>query len=322
MKLRFCLLWLLILPIAHAAPWTVSVRIAEFPEMRLEVTDLRVGSFDANLTISAHRASTGVVPAAQARLRSTLGATVLGNAVLEGSLAWAGDGSGHGAITLRGSFGPVAARGTFALMHSSHAPQPSAPWGFAASALGVWSDFGRAAPPSNAGWSWAFVGEAGYRIDRNNLLQIDAIYQHDHALAQRLSLRRTGVGPQLDAALAFELGRSLQGGVAALGVTGHHVPRRAPASSATLWLGVNDRGAMALSPAFTLRRTLAGGGLEIFAVAQGYGLESALARAGVQWSGPAPSGWLQDSDRITLAVGWRADRGLYASFSLQTDWRR
>ena len=246
-----------VLSIAHGADLHAALGLdAGGVRARAVLTDLRV----ADPGLAGDRFDLGVARlegAASATLgwRRTAVAGPVGNLVVEGAvgigLGAHGDSSagGSGADRLRagvelgarGVAGPVAL--AVRVSYGNRVP-------FAWPELGP--DVG-AAPPADPRARTGGDGEpvaaasasAAWRIDRAWTLTVApsaARTASGWTGALDAALRRYAIGDDLDLSVRVDAATGSRARHAALGATLHHVPRRAPESRATLWIGVGEDG--------------------------------------------------------------------------------
>lgn len=270
------------------------------------VHDLRVGD-------DAFEAGAGGVAGAfsvAGAWRRTLTAGPLGNLVVDGRAGLDGGGWGAGA-SIRGVLGPVALR--LDVDGGNRAP---APWPVLARAGSTPApappDLARltAAPPP---WRVDAAAAATWRIDRD--WTVDAtprVLGSPQGWAGGLAagVRRGGIAPDLDLSWRFDAARGAAGGHTAVGVTLHHVPRRAPESRLTAWWGGGRHGV--------------GPGLEVVWVARSGSDQVTLALAlGPAWSDRpdafAAAAWQRPWQGGTLALSVRA---LPGGTTWATTWTR
>jgi hypothetical protein len=207
---------------AHAMSASFSVTHAD---ITLTWSDQRLatGSLDLGLGVDAHGLSGGLY------WRAAQTANLLGNLVWE--LRSGHDRNGtRFAAGLRGVIGPVALRAQLAwgdraawepwpLVGASSLPRPQTttlPWGIDGGLQATWR--------INRSWSVLIAPELDYRAGA-----------WTGALAA--SVRRSGWFPDVDVSLQAVLQRPDDPPRHLLGVTLHHVPRRAPSSEAGIWFG-------------------------------------------------------------------------------------
>lgn len=274
------------------------------PRGRLLLTDLRVPGArlaDDRFALALGRAD-GRWGAALG-WRRTAAAGPLGNLVVEGA-AFVGTAVGRpgleaaAALGLRGVIGPVALE-----VHGEHGTRTP----FARAELDVDPEPVPLADPrlrtgAAAGSAATAVrAVATWRPDRAWTL---ALAPHAARTASgwtggvEATVRRAGVADALDLSLRLDTARGAAAGHAALGLTAHHVPRRAPESRATVWIGTAPGGAASLGAeaAWAVRD----GGTDAL-LAAGWGpawSDRARGYALLRLSGPAGAG------RVRVVAGW------------------
>jgi hypothetical protein len=227
---------LLLVSIALFLPFTAHANSLSFSVggAGLAVTHhdqrLATGTLDVGFGIDARGPTAGL------HYRATVGANLLGNLVweLRGGHDLAGT---RFAAGLRGVLGPLALRAQLAwgnreradpwpLMGSPNPPMPRAP----------------------SERSWGLDGElqATWRINRSWSLLIRPELEHRSGTwsgSLATTLRRSSIGPDFDASLHAVLQPTDAPSRGLVGVSLHHVPRRAPSSEAGVWFAANSWGA-------------------------------------------------------------------------------
>ncbi len=246
--------------------------------------------------------------AAAARWRRTLAAGPIGNLLVEGHAGVDGAGVGAG-LTARGTAGPVALA-----VRLDAGTRPAGPWALLETAV----DAGPLADPRRRTGATAdavvvtAAVAATWRIDR-----AWTVIAEPHGAwtptgwtgGGEVSVRRAGWAEDLDASLRAVWAPGRAARHAAVGVTLHHVPRRAPASSATLWYGGGSSGH---GPGAEIAWTVREGAAET-ALRAGWAafwsdrpdaylaLDARAPAAGGQWR--LGVGWRRGSGGV-LEVGW------------------
>jgi hypothetical protein len=306
--LALALLVLLAAPAAAADLHVLLGADATGPTGRLALGDLRVGDdrFDLGAAWSEGAGALAV------GWRRTLAAGPVGNLIAEGTVGVEGlDGGGVRAdadVGVRGVAGPVALG--VRLATGARAPFGAPVWDVAPAPTPV-ADPRRRTGADPASPLTALAATLTWRIDRSWTWTAEPTAAWTAAGwtgALATTLRRAGVGDDLDLAVAVDAARGAAAHHLAVGATLHHVPRRAPASSATVWWGTGSVGTgVGGEVDWTVRR----GPAEV-ALAAGWGppwSDRDRAYASLRASAPAPRGtwsvavaWLGDAGRV--AVGW------------------
>jgi hypothetical protein len=270
---------LAVTPFAAARSWTVALGAdrpspdggavpggGPTPHARVALHDLRLG--DDTFEFGIGWADGG--PAAAAGWRRTVAAGPLGTLVLEARSGVDAGGLGLTAAA-RGALGPVALRLEAAI--GNRAP---APWSVAARAPTTTPPAADLAPLAGPGGGPRFdlSANAVWRIDRRWTVELTprAYASRDGwAGGAAVSLRRAAVAPDVDLSARLDLAGGRLAHHAAVGMTVHHVPRRAPESRLTAWWGSDAWGG--------------GPGLELAWVVREGGAQATLAGAiGPRWS--------------------------------------
>ena len=230
-------------PRAEAVGFTVAVGSDLTPggigslRLRAGLHDLRVGDDAFDLGVGWRAGA----PSAAASWRRTLAAGVLGTLVVEGVAGIAAEGAAA-TLAARGTLGPVALRLTADV--GRRVPGP-------------WPELARApvtaAPPPDLARLVAgadatrleLAAVATWRIDRSWTLDAHPRVHRSPAGwagASALSLRRAAVATDLDLSVRIDAATGAAARHAAIGVSLHHAPRRAPESRAVVWWGTGTAG--------------------------------------------------------------------------------
>jgi len=226
---RFALLWILLTaPHAQAADASFSVTPSG---VAMVVHDQRLarGSLDLGLGVTARG------PQGALYYRDTAQASLLGNLVWEVRAGHDAAGT-RLASGLRGVLGPVALRSQLAVGNR----QPGSPWPLLDGAHPP-------LPGSAAALGWGFDGEldATWRINRAWSIGLNPRLEYrspSWAGGLSANIRRSGIAPDFDLSLQAVVQPPRAAATALLGVTLHHVPRRAPAAEAGVWLAAGGWG--------------------------------------------------------------------------------
>lgn len=178
--------------------------------------------------------------------RRTAAAGPIGNLVIEGAFgvgrSAAGDLRAGLEVGARGVAGPVAL--TVRAAYGNRSPFAWPELAVDAVAAPTADPRGRAGAAADTTALTAAV-RAAWRIDRDWTLTVaPAVARTGPGWTGSLeaSLRRYGLGDDLDLSVAVDAAAGASARHAALGATLHHAPRRAPESSATLWWGAGRTG--------------------------------------------------------------------------------
>jgi hypothetical protein len=306
--LALALLVLLATPAAAADLHVLLGADAAGPTGRLALGDLRVG--DDRFDVGA--AWSDGAGALAAGWRRTLLAGPAGNLIAEGAVGIAGRAGGgvrgDADVGVRGVAGPVALGVRLAV--GARTPFGAPVWAVAPDPAPV-ADPRRRTGADPASPLTTVAATLTWRIDRRWTWTLEpsaAWTAAGRTEAVASTLRWAGVADDLDLALAVDAARGAAAHHLAVGVTLHHVPRRAPASSATAWWGTGSGGAGAGAEVdWTVRR-----GAGEVALAAGWGppwSDRDRAYAALRARAPAPLGtwsvavaWLGDAGRVT--AGW------------------
>ncbi|MDF1522757.1 MAG: hypothetical protein P1P87_08060 [Trueperaceae bacterium] len=304
--LALALLVLLAAPAVAADLHVLVGADADGPTARVALGDLCVGDdrFDVG---AAWSEGAGALAAGW---RRTLAAGPVGNLLAEGAVGVAGlDGAGLRAdvdVGLRGVAGPVALGVRLAI--GTRPPFGAAVWDVAPDPAPV-ADPRKRTGADPASPFTALAATLTWRIDRRRTWTAEPTGAWTAAGwtgAVATTLRWAGVGDDLDVAVAVDAAQGAAARHLAVGVTLHHVPRRAPASSATAWWGTGSAGTGAGAEVdWTVRR----GPAEV-ALAAGWGppwSDRDRAYASLRASAPATRG------RWSVAVAWLGDAGRVAA---------
>jgi hypothetical protein len=282
-----------------------AVGAAPVARARVSLLDLRVADDAFDLGVGW----LGAAPSAAASWRRTVAAGPVGTLVLDGRAGVDARGAGL-AAGVRGTAGPVALR-----LEIELGTRPPAPFGVLLRAPAT-----APPPPDGARSTGAAVGSlradlaAAVTWRRDRLWTVEVaprLHAGEAGWAGGVAalLRRAAVATDLDVSGRLDLALGAAAGHAAVGLTLHHVPRRAPESRATLWWG----GAWSsLAPGVEVswvareagaQLTLAGGwGPAWTDRPQAYGALAVQAPIG---AGTAHLGWRwQAEDAGVVDVGW------------------
>lgn len=210
--------------------------------VRLALFDLRSGDHDFELGMRLGLSAAGLGLDAAGGWRRSWTAGPLGNLVLEARAGLDAAGAG-GLVGARGVLGPVALRLELDLGQRGPAPFAVLARGAPAAPTG---DLRRLSGAPDRSFTAGLQLAASWRIDRSWWLEAQprlAWTQSGWAFAGQASLRRSALWPDLDLSLQLEAAGARAGERhAAIGLTLHHVPRRAPESRVTAWWGRRDPG--------------------------------------------------------------------------------
>jgi hypothetical protein len=275
------------------------------PSARATLLDLRVGddAFDLGM------GWLGGAPSAAASWRRTVAAGPVGTLVIEGRVGF--DAAGLGLTAgARGTIGPVALR--LELGAGQRAPAPFTVLLRAPVAAPPLPDGARLTGAATGGLRSDLTAAATWRPDRLWTIEIAPrvhLGAAGWAGGAGVTLRRAAVAADLDLSGRVDVAVGPKAAHAAVGITGHHVPRRAPESRATLWWG-GPWGAMTPGIEFVSVTREAGSTLTL---AAGWGpnwadrasAHGALAFQTPLGGGTAHLGWSwQSSGASAFEVGW------------------
>jgi hypothetical protein len=275
------------------------------PVVRFTILDLRLGDDAFDLGLGGFDGA----PSVAASWRRTVAAGPVGTLVIDGRAG--GDAGGVGvAAGVRGTVGPVALR--LELGAGTRAPTPFTILLRAPATAPPVPDGARLTAAATDGLRADLTAAATWRPDRLWTVEVAPrvhVGAGGWSGGAAVTVRRAAVATDFDLSGRLDVAAGRADGHVGVGLTGHHVPRRAPESRATLWWG-GPWGAMAPGIEFVSTTREADSQLTL---AAGWGpnwADRARAYGAVAFQTPlgggnAHLGWRwQAAGPVTIELGW------------------